>query len=86
MALGYVVTLRNNQLDQITTRAGASALFRIYDPLKDRTAGILTDHMEVVRIVAHTRAATVQKLNIGQELFAARVMDVEAAGQIFKHD
>lgn len=42
MALGYVVTLRNNQLDQITTRAGASALFRIYDGTRPATGGTAT--------------------------------------------
>lgn len=42
MALGYHVTLRNNQLDQITTRAGASALFRIYDGSRPATGGAAT--------------------------------------------
>jgi len=31
MALSYTTTLRNNQLDQITTAVGASGLLRIYD-------------------------------------------------------
>jgi hypothetical protein len=31
MALSYTTTLRNNQLDQITSAVGASGLLRIYD-------------------------------------------------------
>jgi len=42
MALGYNSTLRNNQLDQITTRAGASALLRIYDGARPATGGTAT--------------------------------------------
>lgn len=42
MALGYNVTLRNNQLDQITTRAGASALLRFYDGTRPATGGTAT--------------------------------------------
>ena len=42
MALGYATTLRNNQLDQITTRAGASALLRIYDGSRPATGGTAT--------------------------------------------
>lgn len=42
MALGYHVTLRNNQLDEITARAGASALFRIYDGSRPATGGTAT--------------------------------------------
>jgi hypothetical protein len=42
MALGYHVTLRNNQLDEITARAGASALLRIYDGSRPATGGTAT--------------------------------------------
>jgi hypothetical protein len=42
MALGYAEALRNAQLDQITTRAGASALLRIYDGSRPATGGTVT--------------------------------------------
>lgn len=42
MALGYNVTLRNAQLDEITTAAGASALLRIYDGARPATGGTAT--------------------------------------------
>ena len=42
MALGYSVTLRNAQLDAITTRAGASALLRIYSGTRPATGGTAT--------------------------------------------
>jgi hypothetical protein len=42
MALGLNATLRNNMLDQITTRAGASALLRIYDGSRPATGGTAT--------------------------------------------
>lgn len=42
MALGYAATLRNNQLDQITTRAGASAKLRIYNSTRPATGGTAT--------------------------------------------
>lgn len=42
MALGYAATLRNNQLDEITARAGASALLRIYDGSRPATGGTAT--------------------------------------------
>lgn len=42
MALGYNATLRNNKLDEITTRAGASALLRIYDGTRPATGGTAT--------------------------------------------
>jgi len=43
MALGYNVTLRNNQLDEVTVRAGASALLRIYDGSRPATGGAATN-------------------------------------------
>lgn len=42
MALGMNVTLRNNMLDEITSRAGASALLRIYDGTQPATGGTAT--------------------------------------------
>ena len=42
MAAGYNVTLRNNRLDQITTRAGNAALLRIYDGTRPATGGAAT--------------------------------------------
>ena len=42
MALGLNATLRNNILDEITTRAGASALLRIYDGTRPATGGAAT--------------------------------------------
>jgi len=43
MALSYdVVSIRNTMLDAITTRAGASALLRIYDGTRPATGGTAT--------------------------------------------
>lgn len=42
MALGYDVSIRNAQLDAITTRAGASALLRFYDGTRPATGGTAT--------------------------------------------
>lgn len=42
MALGYIVALRNAQLDAVTTQAGASALLRIYDGTRPATGGAVT--------------------------------------------
>jgi hypothetical protein len=42
MALGLDATLRNNRADQITARAGASALLRIYDGTRPATGGAVT--------------------------------------------
>lgn len=42
MALGYDVSIRNAQADAITTRAGASALLRIYDGVRPATGGAVT--------------------------------------------
>ena len=43
MALAYDVTsIRNAMLDAITTRAGASALLRIYDGSRPATGGTAT--------------------------------------------
>jgi hypothetical protein len=42
MAIAYAATLRNSMLDEITTRAGASALLRIYDGTRPATGGTAT--------------------------------------------
>lgn len=42
MALGFDTTLRNNRLAQITSRAGASALLRIYSGSRPATGGTAT--------------------------------------------
>jgi hypothetical protein len=42
MALGYVTTLRNAQLDAITTAIGTSGKLRIYDGTRPATGGTAT--------------------------------------------
>lgn len=42
MTIAYNETLRNNQLDEITTRAGNGALLRIYDGSRPATGGTAT--------------------------------------------
>ena len=42
MALGIAAVTRNSMLDQITTRAGASALLRIYSGTRPATGGTAT--------------------------------------------
>jgi hypothetical protein len=42
MTIGFNVALRNSQRDAITTRAGASALLRIYAGTRPATAGTAT--------------------------------------------
>ena len=42
MALAYDSSIRNAMLDAITTRAGASALLRIYDGTRPATGGTAT--------------------------------------------
>lgn len=42
MTLGYSTTLRNAQLDQITTAVGASGKLRIYDGTRPATGGTAT--------------------------------------------
>ena len=42
MALAYDASIRNAQVDAITTRAGASALLRIYDGTRPATGGTAT--------------------------------------------
>lgn len=42
MALGYVTSLRNARMDQITTAIGASGLLRVYDGSRPATGGAAT--------------------------------------------
>jgi hypothetical protein len=42
MALGYAVALRNNRLDEITARAGASALLKVFSGTRPATGGAET--------------------------------------------
>lgn len=42
MALGFVTTLRNSRLDQITSAVGSSGLLRIYDGSRPATGGTAT--------------------------------------------
>lgn len=42
MALGYNATLRNNQLDEITGLAGASAILKVYSGTRPATGGAET--------------------------------------------
>jgi len=42
MSLGYAVALRNAQLDEITARAGASALLKIFSGTRPATGGAET--------------------------------------------
>ena len=42
MALGFVTTLRNSRLDQITSAVGSSGLLRIYDGTRPATGGTAT--------------------------------------------
>ena len=51
MALGFDSTLRNNRLNQITSRAGGSALLRIYSGSRPATAGA----------AVHPASSTVQR-------------------------
>ena len=42
MALGFVTSLRNSRLDQITSAVGSSGLLRIYDGSRPATGGTAT--------------------------------------------
>jgi hypothetical protein len=42
MALGYAAALRNAQLDEITARAGASALLKVFSGTRPATGGAET--------------------------------------------
>lgn len=43
MTLGYTTTLRNAQLDQVTTAVGTSGKLRIYDGSRPATGGTVTN-------------------------------------------
>ncbi len=59
MALGYNATLRNNQLDEITGLAGASATLKIYAGTRPATGGATTTLLaELVCNAAFAPAAT----------------------------
>jgi hypothetical protein len=45
MTLALDASIRNGMLDQITTRAGASALLRIYDGSRPATGGTATNKL-----------------------------------------
>jgi hypothetical protein len=45
VTLAYDASIRNAQLDAITTRAGASALLRIYDGTRPATGGTVTNKL-----------------------------------------
>lgn len=45
MAIAYIEALRNAQLDEITTRAGTSALLRIYSGTRPATGGAETTQL-----------------------------------------
>lgn len=45
MALGYNVVLRNNMLDEITTRAGTSCEIILYDGTQPATGGTATNEV-----------------------------------------
>lgn len=59
MALGIAAVTRNAMLDQITTRAGASALLRIYSGARPATGGTATTLLaELVCNATFAAAAT----------------------------
>jgi len=45
MALGYVATLRNTQLDAITTAVGSAGKLQIYDGTRPATGGTATNKL-----------------------------------------
>lgn len=52
MALGFVTTLRNNMLDEITTQIGASGLLRIYSGTRPATGGAETTQLAQLALSA----------------------------------
>ena len=57
MALGLNVTLRNNRLDEITARAGSSALLRIYDGTQPATGGAITSQNQLAQLTCNATFA-----------------------------
>lgn len=58
MALAYdVTTIRNAMLDTITTRAGASALLRIYDGTRPATGAAITTQILLAELTCNATFA-----------------------------
>lgn len=58
MALAYdVTTIRNAMLDTITTRAGASALLRIYDGTRPATGAAITSQVLLAELTCNATFA-----------------------------
>lgn len=74
MALGYSETLRNNQLDEITTAIGASGLLRIYDGTRPATGGAATTLLAELALSATAAPAA----SGGQLTFSAISDDASA--------
>lgn len=54
MAAGYATTLRNNQLDQITSFVGNAGLLRIYDGTRPATGAAITTQVLLAELVCGT--------------------------------
>ena len=52
MALGFVTTLRNNMLDEITAQIGSSGLLRIYSGSRPATGGAETTQLAQLALSA----------------------------------
>jgi hypothetical protein len=57
MALSYDVSIRNAMLDAITTRAGASALLRIYDGTRPATGAAITSQVLLAELTCNATFA-----------------------------
>jgi len=57
MALAYDVSIRNAQLDAITTRAGASALLRFYDGTRPATGVAITSQVKLAELTCNATLA-----------------------------
>lgn len=57
MALAYDVSIRNAQLDAITTRAGASALLRFYDGTRPATGAAITSQVKLAELTCNATFA-----------------------------
>ena len=67
MALGLHVTLRNNMLDEITARAGGSAVIRIYNDPQPGTSEAITTQTKLAQLTCNSTfapAATAGKLTL----------------------
>lgn len=66
MALGYIVTLRNDRLDRISAAVGTNGLIRIYDGVRPATGGaatVLLAELTVPGAFAPAAAAAVLTVN-----------------------